>query len=450
MPESVRMPSTNAAAEARQQASDRVTGLFAGARTFLSRATHDGRDEALAEFLRLGFPTRRIEEWRFTPLGPLFELDPVFVSEPDPERARAILETVPEIDAHRFVFHNGWFVPELSASFGSVGGCTVGSLALTPHARLGSLIPAKDKPFAAINAALWTDGPVLVIPRATKAVRPFHFVFLSDSAAGTPAVNTRIVVVAGEGSAATVVETHAGREGDVYFSNSVAEIEAGESSSLDYYKLQRESRSAVHIAAVEAAQARSSSFSHTCLTFGASLSRNDIGAGLLCDGASVTLNGLYMVAGSQVTDHHTSVRHAAPNCETREVYKGILDESAAGVFNGRILVEQDAQHTDARQTNKNLLLSAQAKVNSNPQLEIFADDVKCTHGATVGQIDEEHLFYLRTRGIGLEDARNVLTYAFANDIVRRIRVKQLRAAVETAVLEARDIPSEFAFFEVPE
>jgi Fe-S cluster assembly protein SufD len=235
-----------------------------------------------------------------------------------------------------------------------------------------------------------------------------------------------------------IIESYVGLESGVYFTNAVTEIVAGDNAILDHYKLQRESLRAFHVATLQAHQSRHSTFSTHSISLGGGLVRNDVNVVLAGEGCECTLNGSYMVKDRQHVDNHTLIDHAQPHCTSRELYKGILDDHASGVFNGRIIVRPGAQQTDARQTNKNLLLSEDALVNTNPQLEIHADDVKCAHGATIGQLDTDALFYLRSRGIDLETARHILTYAFASDIISRIKIAPIRTGLECALF--MDVP----------
>jgi Fe-S cluster assembly protein SufD len=230
----------------------------------------------------------------------------------------------------------------------------------------------------------------------------------------------------------------------VYFTNAVTEIVAEEGALLDHYKLQRESRRALHFETVQVRQGRSSKFFSNNITLGGGWVRNEIGVRLTGEGGECTLNGLYFGSDHQLIDNHTMIDHAMPHCASHELYKGILDGKAHGVFNGKIFVRQDAQKTDAKQTNKTLLLSDDAIINTKPQLEIYADDVKCTHGATVGQLSAEAIFYLRTRGIGLQEARSLLTYAFANDVVDRVQIEPLRRQLEQMLLASEKVPDALA------
>jgi Fe-S cluster assembly protein SufD len=236
------------------------------------------------------------------------------------------------------------------------------------------------------------------------------------------------------------VESYVGLGQGTYFTNAVTEVVVANNATLDHYKVQREDRQAFHVHTLQVLQGPGSNFSNHALTFGGSLVRNEINAVLKAEGCHCTLNGLYLAGGRQHVDNHTVIDHALPHCESHELYKGILDGHARGVFNGKIFVRQDAQKTDAKQTNQTLLLSPDATINTKPQLEIFADDVKCTHGATVGQLDADAVFYLRSRGLSLEAARSLLTFAFANDIISRVPVGPLRAQLEETLLAAQNLP----------
>ena len=246
----------------------------------------------------------------------------------------------------------------------------------------------------------------------------------------------RLLVLAGENSQVRLVESYAGLGGDGrYLTNAVTEVVGGENSVIDHYKLLLDSFQAFHIAATHIRLARSANFSSHSVTLGGGIVRNDIGVVLDGEGINCTLNGLYLANDRRLVDNHTTIHHARPHCCSHELYKGILDGQAHAVFNGKIVVAIDAQKTDAKQTNKTLLLSEDAQINTKPELEIFADDVKCTHGATVGQLDEDALFYLRSRGLGFDQARNMLIHAFASDLLNRITVKPIRAKLEAVLLE---------------
>ncbi len=239
-------------------------------------------------------------------------------------------------------------------------------------------------------------------------------------------------MLAGAGSEASIIEVYAG-SGAGYFTNAVTELALGEGALVDHYKLESEVPDAFHIATIQARQERASTFHSHSVSLGGGLVRNDINSVLGGEGGEAILNGLYLGTAEQHIDNHTALDHAMPHCSSREYYRGILSGRASGVFNGKIIVRQDAQKTDAIQSNKNLLLSEHASINTKPQLEIYADDVRCTHGATVGQLDREALFYLRSRGIGREQARNVLTAAFASEVLERVKHAGLRTRLEALV-----------------
>jgi Fe-S cluster assembly protein SufD len=415
-------------------------GLRDGTRSPLHRV----RQAAIERFAALGFPTTEDEEWRFTSVAPLARVafKPAAPQSVRPEQLEAVApRTGP---GSRLVFVNGRYVPELSAPGRLPDGVILGSLAeaLRTHAdkvepHLAHHADYEDQAFTALNTAFLRDGAFLFLPRGKVVEEPVHLLFVSTAPAGPTVSHPRTLIVADTSSQARIVESYVGLGDDTYFTNAVTEVVAGENVTLDHIKVQREGRPAFHVHTLQVQQARSSTFANHAVTLGGSLVRNDINAVLGGAGCSCTLNGLYLAGGRQHVDNHTVIDHALPHCESHELYKGILDGHAHGVFNGKIFVRQDAQKTDAKQTNQTLLLSADATINTKPQLEIFADDVKCTHGATVGQLDAEAVFYLRSRGLGLEEARALLTFAFANDIIGRVQVEPLRAQLEELLLLAQ-------------
>jgi len=285
----------------------------------------------------------------------------------------------------------------------------------------------------ALNTAFVEDGAFIYLPAGAELQGPIHLLFLSTAPAKPTLSQPRNLILLGEGSRATIVETYAGIPGDVYCTNAVTEVVLGENAHLHHYKLQEESARAFHIALTQVRHGRHSRFTSHSLAIGAALARNEVRTLLASEGSECTLNGLYMATGKQHLDNRTLIDHQGPRCTSRELYKGVLDGQSRGVFSGRVLVRHDAQKTDASQTNKNLLLSKDARVHSTPALEILADDVKCRHGSTIGQLDAAALFYLRSRGIGEEDARALLTWAFASDVAARLTVPEVRAEVERAL-----------------
>jgi len=283
-----------------------------------------------------------------------------------------------------------------------------------------------ENAFSALSAAFLLDGAFVFIPDKTILKEPIQLLFISTSAEAEFVTFPRSLIVVGSNSQVSIIETHVGLENNVYFSNAVSEVVVGENSVVEYDTVEDESEGAFHIGTTHVHQERNSTFTSNAISYGGALVRNNVTAVLDGEGAECTLNGLYVVAGEQHVDNHTTIDHAKPHCSSHELYKGILAGRSKGVFNGKILVRKDAQKTDAKQTNKNLVLSDDATINTKPQLEIFANDVKCTHGATIGQLDEEATFYLRTRGLGVGAAHDILTNAFASDVINRIQTPSLR------------------------
>jgi len=286
-----------------------------------------------------------------------------------------------------------------------------------------------------LNTALFADGAFLYVPPGDVVETPIHVMFVSTDEGRPTMAHPRVLAVIGENAKASVIESYVGPGDARYFTNAVTEIVVGENGSLDHYKIQRESLHAYHVATMQVLQKRNARFQSHSVSFGGSIVRNDIVAVLDGEGVDCTLNGLYLGDGRRVVDNHTTIDHAKPHCGSREIYKGILADHARAVFNGKIIVRPDAQKTDAKQTNKALLLSEDATINTKPQLEIFANDVKCTHGAAVGQMDDEAIFYLRARGLGLNEARNLLVHAFAGDVLNRMPLEALRTRVEGVLLQ---------------
>lgn len=346
------------------------------------------RAAAFQRFAERGFPTTHDEEWRFTNVAPIVRTE----FAPAPVEVRVTGPQAPAAKAGEY---------------------------LAKHARFD------QNAFVALNTAFLDNVVFLKIERGTVIERPIEIVY--SGAPQGAAVHPRTLIVVGPETQCTIVEKYQGS--GRYFTNAVTEIIAGENAVVDHYKIQLEDESAFHVATLQATLGRSTNFSTHNISLGGALARNDIGA-TLSEGTEAVVNGLYVVNGTQHIDNHTTIDHAKPHGVSHELYKGILDGKATAVFNGRIMVRKDAQKTDSKQTNKNLVLSDEAVINTKPELQIFADDVRCTHGATIGQLDAESLFYLRSRGIGKEQARSLLTYAFAQDILDRIKVQGLKDSLE--------------------
>lgn len=401
---------------------------------------HPFRRAALENVTRLGFPTTHDEEWRFTSVAPITRtLFKLAVASEKPLTAERLKQftfgTWPGI---QLVFVDGFYVAELSSLPPLPQGMAAGSLAEALkkpasllEAHLARYAEVSKEVFAALNTAFLSDGAFVYIPKGTAVKDPIHLLFVSTGERPEPAVShPRTLIYADASSQVEIIESYAGLGSGVYFTNAVTEVVAGENATIDHYKLQRESLEAFHIGTVQLQLERSANVSTQSISLGGSLVRNHVNAVLNGEGSEATLNGFYLVNGNQHVDNHTSIDHAKPHCSSHELYKGILDGRARGVFNGRIIVRPDAQKTDSKQTNRNLILSEDALVNTNPQLEIYADDVKCTHGATIGQLDADALFYLRSRGIDLDSARHLLTYAFAGDFIQRLKIEPLRVELE--------------------
>jgi len=396
----------------------------------------DLRTRGRASFAALGLPNRRQEAWRFTRLGTIGDelLEPPAAVAP-----RLDISPWRVDDAHLLVFVDGIFSADHSEVGSLPGGAVVSSLVLAAASgsavaarHLGSLAPLDEHPFAALNTAVLADGAFIHLPSGTELEQPIQILFVAG-AGGRPSLSApRILIVADNSSRATVIEQHVG-DGDASLSCPVSEIVLGEGAVLEHVAVQEEDDSAYHLAARQIRLAAAARYSAQAISLGGALARTDIGIALDGEGAEVSLDGLYLVDGDRQADTHLTVRHARPGCESHQLYRGVLAGSARAVFNGLIIVDQDAQKTDANQSNRNLLLSDEATVYSNPQLEILADDVRCTHGSTVGRLDEEAIFYLRARGIGRDDAMRLLTVAFAGEVIGRIPVGELRDRLEMVV-----------------
>ena len=394
------------------------------------------RRSGMERFREMGFPTVRDEAWKYTNVTPIRRVPFNPAPESGPTPAPLLTDTLAEREEIQIVFVNGRYSPALSSAAPRPEGLEVKSLKevlrerpewAEPH--LGRIV-RDGNAFAAINAAFLDDGAFVRLPARTAIERPIHLVFLSEPVFGPTVSHPRNLVIAEPGSQAALVETYAGTDGELSFTNAVTEVVLGEGAVLDFSKLERESDVAFHVATIAVSQGRDSNFTSHSISLGGALARNDLNVRLDAEGADCTLNGLFLGSGAQLLDNHTLIDHAEPHGTSRELYKGILDGKSRGIFHGTIIVRPDAQKTDAMQTNKNLLLSKEALVNSEPALRIFADDVKCRHGSTIGQLDAAAMFYLRSRGIGEREARDLLVYAFASDVASRIRVAPLRSLVE--------------------
>jgi Fe-S cluster assembly protein SufD len=396
------------------------------------------RQESLERFLARGFPTTAEEAWRKTSVAAVARtaFSRPEAGRPAPADRLRQLDFGGALTGWEMVFVDGRYRPELSSAASTEGVhlLSVRDLLASEPERLEpwlSAAPEDEGPFETLNAAFLEDGALVEVEPSATPSAPIHLIYISTGEPGRPtASHPRTLIRLGRASHATVVETYGGDQGGQYLTNAVSEVRLGDGAVLDHYKLQRESDQAFHLASLRVRQEASSSFTDHSLCVGGALARNDIVARLQGAGADCALRGLFVTGGAQHHDTHSLIDHAVPRCASRELYKGILSGRGRGVFHGRIVVRPDAQKTDAHQVNQNLLLSREALVDSTPQLEIFADDVKCKHGSTTGQLDAAALFYLRSRGIAEEEARRLLTYAFASEVVGALRVQPIRVALE--------------------
>jgi Fe-S cluster assembly protein SufD len=415
------------------------------------------RGSARARFEAVGFPLKKTEAWRFTNVSAIAKTNW------EPAEVGNLQQAAPLVEKFTFgkeavvelVFVNGHFHGELSRMGKLPRGVRIESLteaiandvdAVRNH--LAHYAQVQANPFVALNTALIGDGALIHLPAGTAIDQPIHILLVSTGGEKPMAAHPRVLVVAEENVRATIVESYVGAAGQTYFTNAVTEIVCGPDSHIDHCRLQQESTAAYHVSTMQVELARAATFvSHAC-SIGAKLSRNDLNCIMNGERAYATLNGLVLIGGEQHCDNHTLLHHAKPNCPSHELYKHVLDGKSTAVFKGQILVQREAQKTDSKQTSKSLLLSDDAYMNSQPALEIYADDVKCTHGSTTGPVDEDIVFYLRTRGVGLEAARHLLTYAFAADVTRRIKVEPVRRRIENYMAERHGLPQDLRITDV--
>jgi Fe-S cluster assembly protein SufD len=405
------------------------------------------RDSAMDRFESLGFPTVKEEEWKYTNPAELAKTDfePAqmdHVAALDIKLESTGLVSYPETAHSQLVVVNGFLRNDLSATEGLGNIVAIDLSTAITDARYAKTVREYlarnagyvDSGFTALNTAFINSGVFILIPKNTKLDVPLQITFLSDPQRPNSASFPRALIIAEENSSAIVVESYVSTSEDRYFTNAVVEVVLKEGSRLEHYRLQRESNNAFHVATTAADLGPKSSYDTTSINLGGGLSRHDIEVVMDHEGAECWVDGLYVVGSGQHSDTHSVIDHKQPHCTSHQLYKGILDGNARAVFNGKVFVRPGAQKTDAMQTNKNLLLSNEARVDTKPQLEIFADDVKCAHGAAVGQIDEDELFYLETRGLNPDLARNLLTYGFAEEVIAKIKIDSLRNQIDEAVL----------------
>ncbi|HON00281.1 MAG TPA: Fe-S cluster assembly protein SufD [Acidobacteriota bacterium] len=422
------------------QAGERLLQLAQQSRPWRSGRLAALRREALDIFAEQGLPEPRSEDWRHAHLGPVREeLDYIRPREIGAARvAKSLLEASPfaGVGGSRIVFVDGQYAASLSDLTRLPPGVLLATFveaqedsALQEH--LGRYATFGDHPFTALNTAGFEDGAFINIRQNVSLEHPLEIIFLSlGEESGRVVTHPRVLVLAEAHTKVPVVELHLGAGRGRYFSNPVTEIVCGENAQVDFLKIQVEDCDSFHFGRLESWQDRNATVRTAVITLSGGIVRNDTGSALDGEGGYADLDGLYLLSGKAQVDNFTRIEHRKPHCGSREVYKGILNDQGRGHFRGRIIVKQGAQGTDAKQTNKNLLLSSGALANTKPELEIYADDVKCTHGATIGRLDDEALFYLRSRGIGEASARSILIYAFAGEVVGRLHHPEIRQAVD--------------------
>ena len=400
------------------------------------------RSSAMDRFEQLGFPTVHEEEWKYTNLAPLAKQSFRPATRSENLSIDAPRFVYPETTRAHLVVVNGFLSEELSVKSGLEKVVAVDLLSAVSDARYNKIARAylarnagyHNSGLAALNTAFLQSGLFLWIPKAVNVETPIQVTFLTDAEQEDSATFPRLLVVVEENSSATLIETFVSTGDQQYFTNAVAEIVLKEGAHLEHYRMQRESNKAYHTSVTSASLGRSSSYDTTSINLGGRLSRHDVSVVLDHESAECWVDGLYLAGADQHMDTHSVIDHQRPHCTSHQLYKGILDGNSRAVFNGKIFVREGAQKTDAMQTNKNLLLSDKARVDTKPQLEIYADDVKCAHGAAVGQIDREELFYLQARGINPELGRNLLTYGFAEEVIGKIKIDSIRSQLDEFVL----------------
>lgn len=410
------------------------------------------RAQGMARFQALGFPTTKNEDWHFTSVAPIAEqtFHAAMTSKAGVSSEGSTAGMVARADLSRFtfgqpewhtvVFVNGEFSEDLSSYAGLGEKVRVSSLSRAirsgvgrPERHLGKIATFESHAFTALNTAFIGDGAFIELQADAVVEQPIHLIFVSEGQ-GQAISHPRNLIVAAANSRASIIESYISVRDSCYFTNAVTEISLEQGARIDHYKIQRESEKSFHVGTTQIRQARDSQLHSFSFAVGGLLARTNIYTSLDGDAATCTLNGLYLTDGVQHLDNQTSIEHIAPNCPSHEIYKGVLDGRSHGVFNGKVYVHPEAQKTDGKQSNNNLLLSPTARVDTKPQLEIFADDVKCTHGATVGRLDEVAMFYLNSRGIGRDTARTLLTYAFAADVLETIELEPMKKELERMVL----------------
>jgi len=402
---------------------------------------HKTRNDAFKNFILLDFPDNKNEEWKYTNitslLNQIYSFNKIESKVSKKDISNYFLK---DLDANVMVFINGDFSSELSLLKDINKGIRIDSIKdklknndseLLNH--LGKYADYRKDIFTSLSTAFTNDGAFIKVDDNIISEKPFYILYLTDANNNSIQTQPRNLILAGKNSHFTIIEHFVSTDDSTYFTNTITEVLAEENSIVDHIKIQEESKNAFHIARMEVEQERNSNFSSHLISFGSKIARNEINSKFNNEGGESMFNGLFIIEDDQLFDVHSKIDHAKPHCNSHEHYKGILDDASRGVFNGKIMVRKNAQKTNAFQENNNILLSKEALINTKPQLEIFADDVKCSHGATIGQLDNEAKFYLNSRGIGEEAANIILLHAFASDVVNLIKVDAVKNYTEEII-----------------
>ena len=400
------------------------------------------RSDALKQFTSEGFPSLRNEHWKYTDVRRIANKD--FSVESNLKQATREQyddARIKQLDCYELVFANGVLQNDLSQLNSLPDDVVITDLksAILQYPELlenNINISSDDRTtaFSSLNSAFLNQGSFIHIPDNTVIEKPINLLYLSGNATELISSQPRNIIVFGNNAEATIIESYIGVDESTYFTNSVTELKLAKNSHCQHYKIQQESHSAFHIGSLKVLQRKDSSLNSHSISLGAALVRNDIHSQLVEPGSKINMNGLYVAGGKQHVDNHTLVEHLVPHTHSNQVYRGVINDHGRGVFNGKVIVHKDAQKTEAYQSNANLLLSDAAEVDTKPELEIYADDVKCSHGATVGQLDHNMLFYLRSRAIDEETAKSLLTFAFAEEVIKEITLKPIRSRLEQTVI----------------
>jgi Fe-S cluster assembly protein SufD len=396
------------------------------------------RQQALEQFNSQGLPSKKVEDWKYTSLWNLAQQS----FNHDAQASSLTIEQSEKVallkDAYRLVIVDGVFCAELSLLNDIQEGLSISPLSsgvAQLEQQLGQQVDVNKAGLTALNTMLMNEGIVITVAADTEIVKPIELLVINSGQTDNLAIHLRNVVVINKNSKATLIEHYVGLADQTAMTNVVSEVILEDAAELNHYKLQQESNNTFHIATLAAKQAANSKWNTNNISLGAQLARNDVHSRLEGEQSHTTMDGLYLVNGSQHIDNHTRIDHLVPNTTSNELYKGVLDDNSHAVFNGKVMVHQDAQKTDSNQSNHNLLLSRGCEIDTKPEMEIYADDVKCGHGSTVGQINQDQLFFLRARGLDEVSARSLLTYAFAVDVLERIPSEEIRQALATVIEE---------------